>query len=823
MKKKLILSLSAVAAAATVVCAHLPSMYDARFQIDRERERLSNSPKTRATYSNKGTWNEATSYSGNYANFEGDTVSYGTWNGKTLWWWTKFWTKGDKPGETGSEGGTSPWVLVNSLSATGNGKVNYQWKGWDGNSPSESAPFVATWRNGAKGAYSMTHDDIGSMPFNNSVTPAYLLGREPKYEQIKQSWGVYVDMMDDSEWDLALKMVTDGHEMFNHSWDHTSAADQWQWFYPTTVVPSHDPSIPPAIRGLTVVGTWGNASQAGLAWPVPATVDFESELVTVKATPYWTAVAPSTEPVGGDACGGESGTGCPRLVIEPVVTAKAGTETITLPSGKKAYVKYTKKSNLLDDPDLDYSRADIVNEGKIAATGVTWYDIAQLTQYGNGWTHQYVAADQGSPGFVAKIMCYSAWDATDMQRNMKQANDKINEKIYDRIENPGKYFRVGKKSEYFGYPMDAYSETSHKKLEDYGIPAARGGAKSGVPMPGDFFHPYRIDFDAFYIEKSDWNPSKQGAGYVYPDNAHVRLGLNEMIDKIIETKGYMVREFHAVADIAEGAWYNNEHNSMWPINSPAKEMGGWWGGITKFQLRAHYDYLSQKIDAKELVVYTASEAVTYRMTANAVSGANLSGTTLTATLNNSNDPGNMYYDEVSFIVQIDATELNVEYTGGKGNPRLAPKNLGNGYWSVNFNPYVSTSVNLIPGQAFEDPIVVTPGFDPDDVDIPGPGDDCDPFDPNCNGSAIFNVKDKKTGVLAFTGIRNGQINLRLNAGNYSVELYNLQGRMVGKQNISAINGVNATGLRTDNLSKGIFILNVKQAGASLLQHKIMIK
>jgi len=408
---------------------------------------------------------------------------------------------------------------------------------------------------------------------------------------------------------------------------------------------------------------------------------------------------------------------------------------------------------------------------------------------------------------------------------MKTANDAINDKIYNRIDNPGKYFRVGKKSEYYGYPMDAYSETSHKKLESYGIPAARGGAKSGVPMPGDFFHPYRIDFDAFYIEKNDWNPSKQGAGYVYPDNAHVRLGLNEMIDKIISTNGYMVREFHAVADIADGAWYNSEHNSMWPINSPAKGMGGWWGGITKNQLRKHYEYLTGKIDAGDLVVYTASEAVTYRMTANSVSGASLSGNTLTATLNSANNPGDMYHDEVSFIVPISADELNVEYPGDKGNPRLAPKKLGNGYWSVNFNPYVSASVNLILGQAFVDPTPVTPGFNPDDVVVPEPGiEECDPFDPDCQegGSAISKNSLKKN-ALAFTGIKNGQITLRLNTGNYTAELYNLQGRLVARQSINAVNGVNATGLRTDNLSRGLFILNVKQSGVSVLQHKLMLK
>ena len=88
---------------------------------------------------------------------------------------------------------------------------------------------------------------------------------------------------------------------------------------------------------------------------------------------------------------------------------------------------------------------------------------------------------------------------------------------------------------------------------------------------------------------------------------------------------------------------------------------------------------------------------------------------------------------------------------------------------------------------------------------------------------IRNTANKKMSEFAFAGIRNGQINLRLQAGNYTVELYNLQGRLVNKVEINAINGINATGLKIDNLSKGIFILNVKQAGYSVLQNKIVVR
>jgi len=78
--------------------------------------------------------------------------------------------------------------------------------------------------------------------------------------------------------------------------------------------------------------------------------------------------------------------------------------------------------------------------------------------------------------------------------------------------------------------------------------------------------------------------------------------------------------------------------------------------------------------------------------------------------------------------------------------------------------------------------------------------------------------------MSFAGIRNGQIALNLRAGNYTAELYNMQGRLLGRVNINALDGVNMTGLRTDHLAKGMLILNVRNAtGASVLQHKFMVR
>ena len=92
---------------------------------------------------------------------------------------------------------------------------------------------------------------------------------------------------------------------------------------------------------------------------------------------------------------------------------------------------------------------------------------------------------------------------------------------------------------------------------------------------------------------------------------------------------------------------------------------------------------------------------------------------------------------------------------------------------------------------------------------------------NDNVSIAHNpvAKINRNGV-SFSGIISGQINLNLSAGNYVVELYNLQGRIISKTEINAINGVNAIELNFGNLSKGVFVLNVKRSGILVLVHKI---
>jgi len=832
MSTNKIIAAFAVISLAAAGFAHLPGIHDASLRSRQTGFGARGAGigglrgEVRATYSNKGQWSADSSYKGDFSIRQGDTVSNGTWNGKKLWWRAKFAsTPNDVPGETPPEGGTSAWVLINSLSAVATGTPNYQWTGWSGDLDGKSGSMwavVPTWRDGAKGAYSMTHDDLGSdggMPFETSIQPGWDVAKD--FPQIKQSWGAYVGAMDDNDWQQAKKMVAQGHEIFNHSMDHTSAADRWSVYYPNERLSSTDPDVPNVVQGLEVVGAWkisyhhvndGWSAEVDLQvynkdgnktitdrngdWKGPLgkpnyesgsyidTLKASNDLVDIFAFPYWEGLSPNEEaPNGG---------------IMKIVTKGATQEVSIAETGQKMYVNKSA--------------------GKVSVNAVGWLDLPDIqSKYPFYYNGDITKNDKGRPAFVLKVHSAWGWKDEDLRRNVVQANERINNSLYSKV-GATPYFKNGKRSEYFGYPFDVYSETTHKYLEDAGFVGARGGAKSGVPMPGDFFHPYRIDFDAFFIQDKDWTAASAGGKFIYPSNPHVLLGLNQLVDEVISAKGYMIREFHAVADLRrdDGSWYNNDSPDNWPVNDASLDKGGWWGGIAEFQLRAHYQYLDGKINNRDVTVYTPSEAVKYRTTANATNknGAlTKDGNNYKLKLTTTENIAEKYRDEISVIVALDAScnTLAAEYGDGSGTdvaPRRKPVKMdGAGkVWSVSVNPFRSSGeITLVPNGTWKGV-----SENPDDVEI--------------DWTAIADKgKIAKQTSVSFVGIHNGRIALNLKAGNYTVELYNLQGRLVSRDNINAVNGVNATNLRTDNLSKGLFILNVKQDGKALLNNKIMVK
>ena len=845
-------------------------------------------------------WSASKEYKGRWQDGEGDTVTHGTFNNKPLMWWAKFAADGSlAPGEFAAEGGTSPWVLINSLSG---GKFTATaWESVNGsaalNNLGSMQAKVPTWRDGANGAYTIILDDIGGMPFEESVKPGW--DAVKNFPDIKLAWGVIVGKMDDDEWKNAIQMVAQGHEMVNHTIDHTSSADQWQIYYPGKMVSQTDPAVPPMVRGLEVVGTWnitaatsasgkspttitfpmkfgpdgwsgtitqqmtqGTADNSSFGNPAthipngsiwidndgvngghPFTITAESEMVTIKMPAYWTGYDPLTGIPFND----------PRIEVTPKSTYKGiPVETVTLAGGQKVYVAYTNKNPAATE-------FEGYQEGYIAATGVQWFDegliISDYPHYYNGARIQkdwstgsevptngkagwYVTTrDEGRPGFVAKLFCINGWDGgagvagPQTKRNVDTANYIINKNIYENITSAGEYFAKGKRSEYMVYPYDAYSEKTHDHLyrgvdKNYtsGFVGARGGAKSGKAIPGDFFHPFRIDFDAFYINQKSWTAATSNQDlYKVPNNPHVLLGINELVDSVVKTNGYMIRELHAVADLGSD-WCDDGPSDLWKVNNSGLGQGGWWGGITKNQFTDHLGYVQTLIDQKKLTVFTPSEAVKYRMTANAFeTNATLTQdgqnwkVKLTQKPNETVD--DIHKEEISVIVNLGTpvTKLAVAYdanptnTSADNSPRRQPRKMdANGQiWSVSINPFKTNDHSALlirDGEWF--------------------GQNTDYNENPTNFEKPTGVRNvaTKTVRMTFAGIRNGQIALNLSAGNYVAELYNVQGRLIGSANVNALDGVNVTTLKTTNLGKGIMILNVKDAkGAAVIQHKLMLK
>lgn len=706
-------------------------------------------------FSNKGTWKKDAIYKGKYEIQQGDTVQWGDFNGQPLYWRTKFWTQGDEPGMFGVQGGTNPWVLINTSSYDPqNPGKKYEWTGWNGqleNSMSAGDAVVPTWRNGAEGAYTIIHDDIGAMTWEDHILPGLEVNR--KYPDIKVSWGVYVEKSDETEWQQMRMMVLEGHEMTSHSMNHTSAAEQWQWTMQDSIVPWTDPSIPEAIRGLKVVG-----------FPMPDYTDkagagditLENDLVTVTYEEGWGGGI--KDPAAFDA--GK----------EIKVTLKSGVEEITLATGQKQYVKYT------DDGSTDENGK---RQGFIAAVHPGWYEKDTAP---SSW-----AANQGMTWFMLKMFCVDKWIGNDYKIQIKDSKDKIDEMVYKPLEGKlGQFFPEGKRTEYFCYPFDAYSEVTHDSIEAYDYVTARGGAKSGLPMPGDFFHPYRLDFDAFYMVDKDH-------ATMFPKNKHSLMTLQGMVDSIISHKGYMIRELHAVS-----------RNPFETIND--NSVGGWWGAITTDLYDRHLKYCTEKIKTNELVTFNASEIIKYRMTGNAVTGANMTKKSDTeySLKVQADDIKDKYKDEISVIVKFDrgTEKVDVEYANGDNSYRMPRKlNSDGSAWAVNVNPYKGEALIKL------------------DTEWDGPI--ADTADANIGGTAVTELASKP--VSLFKGIENGKIQFNLPAGEYKVDIISMKGQLVRRSSLMSSGEGSLSSANIGKLAAGVFVFNVYNASGSVMTDKMVIR
>ncbi|WP_348945862.1 carbohydrate-binding protein [Chitinibacter sp. FCG-7] len=77
----------------------------------------------------------------------------------------------------------------------------------------------STWKNGAKGAYSLVHDDYCSMP-DNKDPYIQIMNPELKKRGLVAGFGMITGSCSPQHWAAAKEMIANGHEIISHSRSH---------------------------------------------------------------------------------------------------------------------------------------------------------------------------------------------------------------------------------------------------------------------------------------------------------------------------------------------------------------------------------------------------------------------------------------------------------------------------------------------------------------------------------------------------------------------------------------------------------------------------
>lgn len=367
-----------------------------------------------------------------------DTVKWNNYIGIDLLWVNKWWTTAvDTPGCLMDSGGTSGWQVINSKAVcTGTG--SYQWNGCDEAPASDAQVGIPTWMDGAKGAYTMTHDDFGAMS-TSYLEQSWKIAKEVNdanrdyfggYNPIRLGFGIQVDECTDGDWTIMRDVMKQGHEALCHSYDHTSAAHQWLWYYQCDTTGAALDEI----HSFTLA--YGDT--------IPTDPD-------VKTIPEWAKGA---------------------IVLNSEYASAPGTETDHFgykvkTDGNTKYIKCNKMAWI----DQCQVGACIVN---CAAR-----DDGLQTHY-DGWNDTERDLNVNKANDTININTY----------DILIANGQLE----------SKYNPPDKKCEYYCYPYDAYSIQTHQYLDDNGFVSARGGGKCSLTTPADFFHPYLTYFDSYYSD-----------------------------------------------------------------------------------------------------------------------------------------------------------------------------------------------------------------------------------------------------------------------------------------------------------------------------------
>lgn len=669
-------------------------------------------------------------------------VKHGDFLNKPLYWKAKWAVElTDKPGTIAPEGGTSGWKLLNTNDPLNDG----EWVGGEMTPGSSAKVQLPTWQDGAKGAYTIISDDIGAFDSPEGYEEVVQIAEEYNgpardyfdgFNPIRCGFGAQVDKSDEVEYKWMQDAVVQGHEIINHSYNHSSAAEQWQWFYECD---ADDEAVAKEIDGFTKSG--------GDTIPVSGMCEgFDDEYVAHLA--YIGELESQKLHVGKDLPKWASG-----AIVLPPKKFDAAPGTVT------EYGSYTLSGGATGK----YKVKDAADARYICTNDSSWIDATQAAILKLA-SFERAGLDE----FEDK---YNGWQNSEWNLNIAKSRDTLNMKVYDVLRSekrlPARYWPENKGVDYYIYPYDAFSNETHDSLEANGYVAARGGSKGSSCTPNDFFHPFRLDFDAHYSD----------AMGQYPDNPHQYLTLKAMLDTIVAQKGYHIREIHTVTD--------------------RDDLG--WGYVPMQKWRDHISDVLDLIKSNDITMYTPTNVVKYRITSDnmsiAIEESGSNEWTITPTITLEEKFHDIYKDVlISYRMTVptgvtipEGKSLVAKYVDSgelvRRQPWLRP---GSKTWSVYGDPYKGAVKVYI-----DEKVAITPSI---------------------------TVSDKKA---SFLGIKNGKMSLMLPKGKCNIEVYTMSGRMMSS--VSQISNGRIANIALPALSSGVYILNVKQEGKLTLRQRFIAK
>lgn len=659
---------------------------------------------------------------------DGEYCQYGEFQGTPLYWralWAPCVT--DTPGNISDSGRSNPWVPVNSLAFTKG--EEYQWVGWN----SGCTKYKIRMNYERK---SLDLDSIGTWG-----------------EQIdKKAPGAYIPTWRDGA-EGAYTLIMDDVAAMSYEGDIEPAVDslkKFPWCHIGFAVKVDAMSSEEAAKIREMV-LQGHEIMSHSYDHLPATAFWQYF--------YHGDTIPTEDP------------SIPREIRGLVVdtTLSSGDELTAVcrnmtyknadpmhPESVTSKVVYIV-SDYVPDPNPDTEQNIWENRGRIK---------------GEHWGID-VEMQKGVP--LLKVECYGGWDESSLSVNVDFAKNYLDTTIYNH-EDVKEEVSAGsavREVSSFAFPYNLNSNEHLQYLNDHGYLSARGGSNWGEPLPGDFYDPFRLNYDNFFMIDIE-------AEHVWPDNPHMKLGIKEMPDLIIASKGYMIRQFHAVYDKDE-----------WDPNCPV--LKGWWGSMPTLFFQKHLLYLDSLRQEHKLFVAPPTEVVKYRMMTNAAVKAYLKNeSNYVYSLDVQMDAvPEKYSDEISVIVTLEEPLercVSQYENSSKTAPRYQPRKMDDeGYsWSISFNPFEG---RILFGRLV--------------------------------GPHVLQYKKDSMKEIRLLGVNDSKFLLQLPKGHFSFDILTPAGKVIREKSVVSYGGMSTMVVPT--LAHGVYILRVKNQRNTLYLQKILIQ